>query len=184
MSYQAAVEKGWKELEALADADNYSVSLMGDTYEVNLKDKSVFSDSCNIPAKEYLALLILHYLIGSFKNAFIPSGEWISFKEIPGGEIYYPAFKDGVIDALLRKYGNNPQGLFGVLERFKGAAKIDIGDAAIEIETFPEIKVRVVLWQADDEFGAEAGLLFDRGLTRIYSMEDITVFSHFVVNNL
>ena len=121
MSYQAAVEKGWKELDDLADADSYSVSLMGDTYEVNLKDKSVFSNSCNIPAKEYVALLILHYLIGSFKNAFIPSGEWVSFKDIPGGEIYYPAFRDGVIEDLLRNYGKSTQGLFGVLERFQGA---------------------------------------------------------------
>ena len=183
MTAQAALKKAWEDLESVSSADTYTIPLLGDTYEVNLKGKSIFSNSCNIPAKDYLAVLLLHYLIGYLKNSYVPSGEWISFKEIEGGEAYYPAFREGVIDVLLRKYGKNPEGLLGVLDRFK-ANKIDLSDVAVEIETFPEVKVRVILWKADEEFGPEASILFDRSLTRIYSMEDITVFSHFVVNSL
>lgn len=183
MTYEAAVKKGWADLEDLADSSSYAVTLLGDAYTVNLNDKTIFSNSCNAPAREYLGLLILHYLIGSLKGAYIPSGEWISFKEIEGGEIYYPAYRNSVIAPLLRKYGKSPENLFAALERFKGR-KLDISDAAVELETFPEIKVRIVLWKADEEFGPEAGILYDKNLTRIYTMEDITVFSHFIVGNL
>jgi hypothetical protein len=35
--------------------------------------------------------------------------------------------------------------------------------------------VRLVFWKEDEELPAEASLLFDRGLTEIYSTEDVAV---------
>lgn len=183
MVYEAALKRAWEDLERIADSSRYSVRLIGDTYEINIKDKQVFSNSCNIPAKEYLAILILHYLIASLEIRYAPCGEWVSFKDIEGGEIYYPAYKEGVIDHLLKKYGRRPEGLLSVLERFEGN-KIDASDAAIELVTFPDVRVRIIIWKADEEFGPEATVLFDKNLPKLYTMEDITVFSHFIVNNL
>lgn len=185
MPYEAAVKKAWQELEDLAEGQSsYNIALLGDSYTVNLKDKTVLSNSCNVPAREYLTILILHYLISSLKGAYIPSGEWISFKEIEGGEAYYPAYRRSVIETLLRKFGKNPENLLRALERFKGRKIDKLSDAAIELETFPGIMVRIVLWKADEEFGPEAGILYDKNLARIYTMEDITVFSHFIAGNL
>ncbi len=183
MVYEAAFKRAWEDLEKIADSPSYNVKLMGDTYEVKVKDKQVFSNSCNIPAKEYLAILILHYLIGSLEIRYAPCGEWVSFKDIEGGEIYYPAYKEGVIDHLLKKYGRHPEGLLSVLERFEGN-KIDTSDAAIEIVTFPDVRVRLIVWKADEEFAPEATILFDKNLPKLYTMEDITVFSHYIVNNI
>lgn len=183
MPYETAINKCWEDLSAIAGSDKYTVSLLSDTYEVNLKDKSVYSNSCNAPTKEYLTILILHYLIGFLKNVYMSSGEWVSFKEIQGGEIYYPAFRKGAIETILRKYGSSPQELFKVLERFKGA-KIDSGDVAIEITTFPDVYLRIIVWKQDSEFGPEATILFDKNITKIYTMEDIVVFSHFITAGL
>ena len=183
MSYDAALKKAWEDLEKIADAPSYSVSLLGDTYEVNRKEKLVLSNSCNIPAKEYLAILILHYLVGSLENKYAPCGEWVSFKDIEGGEIYYPAYKEGVIAHLLKKYGRNPEGLLSVLERFSGN-RVDASDTAIELVTFPDIRVRIIVWKADEEFPPEATVLFDKNLSKLYTMEDISVFSHVVVNSI
>ena len=183
MPYTVALEKAWKDLEMISSSDKYNVSLLVDTYDLDIKERKIFSNSCNIPAREYLAILILHYLIGSLKNTYVPSGEWISFKQIEGGETYYQAFHKGVIEPLLRKYGKHPEGIFSALERFRGE-KVDVSDTAIEIITFPEIKVRIILYQGDEEFEPEANILFDRGLTKIYSMEDITVFFHFIVGSI
>ena len=183
MSYDAALKKAWEDLEKIADDSSYSVSLLGDTYEVNRKEKLVLSNSCNIPAKEYLAILILHYLVGSLENRYVPCGEWVSFKDIEGGEIYYPAYKEGVIAHLLKKYGRNPEGLLSVLERFSGN-RVDASDTAIELVTFPDIRVRIIVWKADEEFPPEATVLFDKNLSKLYTMEDISVFSHVVVNSI
>lgn len=183
MPYQAAVIKAWEDLERLSENIRYTVALLGDTYDINVKERRVFSNSCNVPAKDYVAILLLHYLIGTSKNKYIPSGEWISFKEISGGEAYYPAFREGVIEPILRKYGSHPENLYSVAGRFKGE-KIESTGMGIEIVIFPEVKVRIIIWPGDEEFGPEASMLFDKSLIRIYTMEDITVLSNFIAGSL
>lgn len=183
MSYEVAIGKAWQDLGQILEGPKYSIRLLSDSYEIDLKDKSIISNSCNVFTKEYLTILILHYLIGFLKNGYKKSGEWISFKEIEGGESYYPAFRKSVLEFLLKKFANKPETLFSVLERFR-AEKIDFGDAAVEIETFPDVFVRIILWKADVEFGPDATILFDKNITKIYSMEDVVVFSHFVTANL
>ncbi len=183
MTYESAIQKSWAELEKISESQKYNVSLLGDTYELNVQDRCILSGSCNIPTKEYLSLLLLHYVIGTSGNKYVPAGEWVSFKDVEGGETYYPAYRKGVIEPLLRKYGKHPEGLWSVLERFQGN-KIEGSDIGIEITTFSDVRVRIILWKADDEFGPDANILFDKNLAKLYTMEDITVFSHFIVNSL
>lgn len=183
MSHNVALGLAWENLEKIAESLTYNVYLMGDTYEVKVKDKRVFSNSCNIPAQDYVSILVLHYLIGSLENKYAPCGQWISFKEIEGGETYYPAFYKAIIEPLLRKYGKHPEAIFSVLDRFQGN-KTGASDAAVELVTFTDIRVRIVLWKADEEFGPEASILFDRNLPKLFTMEDITIFCHFIVSNL
>src|SRR3989338_3330403 len=180
MPYADALEKGWENLERLSETDVYTVPLLGDTYELNIKDKASFSNSCNAPTKDYVTILLLHYLIGLLKNCYSPSGEWISFKGIEGGDTYYPAYRSSVVKPLLKKYGSRPKDLLNVSERFK-TRRIETGDAGIELETFPDVWGRVILWAPDSEFGPEATILYDKNITQIYAMEDITVFSQFIV---
>lgn len=183
MAYEAAINKAWLELSKISVLANHTVSLLNDTYNVSPGDRTVISNSCNVPVKEYLAILLLHYLIGSLKNSYCSTNIWIPFAEIDGGAAYYPAYRKSVIETLLRKYGNNPEGLFGVLERFKGK-KLSGADAAIELVTFKDIFLRIIMWKSDNEFGPEATILFDKEISKIYSMEDVVVFSHFIISNI
>lgn len=183
MGYSAALNKAWETLAKLSDKKTHSVSLLSDTYEVRVEDRKVSSVSCNVPAKDFLSILLLHYIIGSLKESYSPSGEWISFKDIEGGEIYFPAFHESAIKPLVRKYGAKPEALLEVLKRLPGK-KIDIGDFGVEIKTFPDIYVRVVMWKGDDEFGPEGTILFDKNLTKVYSTEDIAVFLRFIIHGL
>jgi hypothetical protein len=183
MTYEAAIIRGWEELAGLSDKDRHEAHFMGDTYEIDLARKSASSVSCNTPAKDHLTIILLHYLIGSFKEGYAPGGEWVSFKDIEGGEFYYPAYRESVIKPLLRKYGQKPEALLEALGRFKGK-KIAEGDIGMELETFPGLYVKVILWKGDDEFGPEATMLYDRNITRIFTMEDVVVFSRFITHNL
>jgi hypothetical protein len=183
VTYETAITRGWEELAALSDADRISVPFLNDTYEIDIKQKSVSSLSCNVPTKDYLTLILQHYLIGSLKNNYTPLEEWVSFKDIEGGEFYYPAYRESVIKPLLRKYGEKPEALLEALKRFKGE-KIPEGDIGIRIETFEGLYVKVLLWKGDDEFAPEATMLYDRNITRIFTMEDVVVFSRFITHSL
>ncbi len=183
MTYQVALDKAWGNLEAANAGKAFEVKFYSDVYSVDLDSRKIMSLSCNVAAKEMASILVLHYLEQKLKGLEPLTGEWISFKELPGGEIYYPAFRKRAIEPILRKYAANPQGLFTVLDK-KIAKSVNQADAAVEIEAFSGVPVLVEFWKGDDEFGAEANLLFDRSIARIFPTEDVVVLAGFVAKHV
>ena len=111
MGYDTALSKAWSELEGLVRDKDISIRFLSDKYNVDLGNKRVLSLSCNAPAKIHISILILHYLKNKLKGLPSINEEWISFKELEGGQGYYPAFKKRAIDPIMRKYGSDPEAL-------------------------------------------------------------------------
>ena len=68
-----------------------------------------------------------------------------------------------------------PDGLIDNLLQRLGGKIIQGGDVAIEVAAFPKILVRMIFWMGDSDISPAVTMLFDRGLTGIYSTEDVTV---------
>ena len=183
MAYEPALSNAWKDLKNLAQEENYSVQLLNDNYTVNLKKEEIFSLSCNIPTKPYTAILILHYLVSKLKGLAAVKGEWISFKELVGGQGYYSTFKKRVIEPVLRKYGTHPEKLVELIERFK-AKRAQLADVSVVLETFDSVPILITFWRGDEEFSAGANVLFDKSITDIFCTEDIVVLSEYVVHSI
>jgi len=174
MGYEASLERAWDELGMLS-LEDAAVSFLGEKYQVRASERSVLQPSGS-PAEQMHAVLILHYLIGLLKHGYHPRGEWISFKETKGGELFWPAFRESVIKPLLQSFQSDPERLIRVmLERLAGR-RVEDGDVAVELAAFPDVFVRLVFWKGDEELPSEASMLFDRNLTEIYSTEDVAVF--------
>lgn len=177
------MNKAWDELTKVSSGNKLTVKFLADEYEVDLQAKSVFSASCNVPAKDFTAILILHYLIKKIQGLSELKGEWLPFRELSGVEGYADAFKRRVIDPIIRKYGNNPEKILSALERFP-AKKSGQGDVSIIIEAFEKVPVLVVLWRPDEEFSPEVNVLFDRSITEIFCTEDIIVLAGIVAGQV
>ena len=173
MGYEIALKKAWDDVELSGAKDRY-VKFLNDEYEVDYVQRNIISMSCNIPAKDYYKLLILHYLSNQGKVSNITENSWISFKELDGGDAYFSAFRKRAIEPILRKYGDNPSSIFERARSFN-AEKIGNGTAAIAINAFPKIKVAVILWAKDDEFSAECNMLFNPEIKHIFPTEDVAV---------
>ena len=183
MGYSVALSKAWSELENLTDDNNISIRFLFDEYTVDLDNKRILSLSCNAPAKDYISILILHYLKQRIRGLPLMSGEWISFKQLQGGQGYYSAFKKRAIEPITRKYGSNPEGLLELIERFK-AKSIQLADYSIVLDIFDGVPVLITLWRGDEEFGPEANILFDKSIEDIFCTEDIAILAGFVVHNI
>ena len=185
MGYEAALIKAWGQLKELSEQENFSVRFLADEYSVDLEKKEILSLSCNIPAKTYIAILILHYSIKKMQD-LLPAqatGKWISFKELEGGEPYYLVFKKRVIDVIARKHGGNPKGLFEATGRL-GAKKVAASDYSVVLEPFERAVVLVEVWPGDDEFGPEANILFDETIEDIFCTEDIAVMCEIIAHGI
>jgi len=176
MGYEISLELAWDELDKLALQDG-TVSLLGEDYQVRAGERAVLLAS-GTPAGQMEAVLILHYLIGLLQHGYHPCGEWISFKETRDGKLFWPAFQESAIKPLvqsLQSLQSDPEGLIRVMQGRLGGRKVEGGDVAVELAAFPGVFVRLVFWKGDEELPPEASLLFDRGLTDIYSTEDVAV---------
>lgn len=173
MGYETALKKAWDVVQDAGVKEQY-LKFLNDEYEIDYSEKNIISMSCNTPAKDFYKLLLLHYIANENKVLRLKRDEWISFKDLDGGEAYFPAFKKRAIDPILRKYGDNPSGIFKRAS-FLNADKINTGAAGISIKAFPKIKVAVILWAKDDEFSADCNMLFNPEIKDIFPTEDVAV---------
>jgi hypothetical protein len=183
MGYEIAINKAWEELAKLKPAKNLSVKFLADEYSIDVAARKVMSLSCNVPAKDFPAVLILHYLIRKLQGLPALTEEWLPFRELSGIEGYFSAFKKRSVEPIIRKYGKNPQGIFQVLDRITGK-KVQGADEAIVLQSLEGVPVLIKLWRSDEEFGADANIFFDRSITEIFCIEDIVVLAGLVAASL
>ena len=176
MSYEVAMGKAWDGLARTNPPACFNLRFLADEYEIRLSDRTVISLSCNVPAKDFSAILILHYAAQRYKGLPVLDNQWQSFRELAGVEGYADAFRKRSIEPIIRKYGKNPQGIFDVFNRIP-AKRINQADAAIIIDAFERVPALVELWAGDDEFAPEANMLFDKSITNIFCTEDIVVLA-------
>jgi hypothetical protein len=132
-----------------------------------------------VPIQEQV--LILHYMLP--KQAPEPSGRWVAYREIPGAAFYFSAFVKRAIEPLKKAFGQNPDGLDKASKVLNGK-KVAPGDAAFEFMILPKVPLQVILWAGDDEFPAEANILFDQTVGDILSPEDAAWLAGMLVYRL
>jgi hypothetical protein len=132
-----------------------------------------------VPLQEQV--LILHYLLASGVSPL--SNQWISYREIPGASFYFVAFIKRAVEPLKKVFGQNLPGFSRAAKKL-GAREIENGDAGFEFRVFPAVPLQLILWTGDDEFPAEANILFDKNIGRILSPEDVAWLAGMVVYRL
>lgn len=178
MGYSEALKKSW---DVFRDPEKSRVRFLNDEYEIDFSNRKILSSSSNVEAKDYYKILILHYLANESKAMGIEKDKWVSFKELEGGEIYFSAFRKRSIEPILRKYGDNPAGIFE-RERSLNAEKMDTGDAAISVKVFPKVRVGIVLWAKDEEFSADCNMLFNESIKVLLPTEDVAVLGGIIAS--
>lgn len=127
------------------------------------------------------SILVLHYLAGAADVT--PTGKWVSYRQVPGGSVYYPAFKQRVIDQIGSLFHSRPQLLLSAMDVLE-AKKLDFGEASVQIDVFPKLPVAVIIWKGDDEVRGTANVLFDETAPSFMATEDLASVGSFVLNQL
>lgn len=165
-----------------SDGQSLHIPFLDRTYLVSypLFDFKDQADSAKeIPIQEQV--LILHYLMATEVPDL--SGDWVSYREIPGASFYFGAFVKRAVDPLKKVFGQNISGFARAVEKLQ-ARKIENGDAGFEFRMFPAVPLQLILWAGDEEFPEEANILFDSTIGRILSPEDVAWLAGMVVYRL
>jgi hypothetical protein len=137
-----------------------------DAYRLWLWDREcrVFPRECRVesgdePLHDYFSLFAVHYLLTAKE---VPvTGEWVSEKDIPGGAAFFRGPHEIPTGQITRRFGND-------LDAFRkrcaelGGEAFDMADAAFSFDIVHRIPLAVLYWYGDEEFPAEAKVLYDR----------------------
>jgi hypothetical protein len=154
-----APEEAARAAGASWDGRVYTLPLLGKVLRVEPETRSV--RTADLPAQSVgfqRALAAVAYLAGALEVP--PRGDWVAFRELPGGDGFFRGPHSVATARLEEAYGGDPRALVGAAEPL-GWTKVEGADAAVEMSALPKIPLRVLLWGRTEEFGASAALLTD-----------------------
>ena len=185
-SHQDALEMAWETVSRLdvptlakdlgtggdGDCGILRLSLLGDPLVVDVGARTIRHDRDASDVTRYLQVLVLHYLAGVGRSQL--TERLISFRELEGGAMYYPAFRARAITPLVKEFGYKPELLQRVAKSL-GGEPLTIGSLGFRFAFFEKLPVSVTLWLGDLEVSASANILFDASAAKMLSTEDLTV---------
>jgi len=139
------------------EGDGLGLELLGVRYTFSWPDLVVRTSSGEV-CPDFLRILLLDYL--RHGDGSPPTEKWIGYQELPDGAFYRQAFQGYSGDRLVRELG-------GDIEAFRRAAAsvggepVEMGDAGYVFRALPNVPLAIVWWAGDDEFPANATVLFD-----------------------
>jgi hypothetical protein len=180
----SGLDKLWRDLAAAQPAALSSDSLAAfrdGAYTVPFLDRSYRVDpegrTIAGPEEDELArdpefrLLILGYLTGARGgDTSSESPRWVSERQLPGGSLFFQGPHALPVAPLVRRFGTDAEGFRSACGSL-GGTPLEYGDASFGFLALPLVPLAVILWTADEEFPARAGMLFDPSVSRHLALD-------------
>jgi hypothetical protein len=126
----------------------------------------------------HLQILFLHYLYHS--SGAPVKGEWITFKELPGGQIYLEPYQKRTIKPLLNYFGQKAEKFVEIAFSLDGKTA-PFGDVSIILRPFPRVPIGFVFWKGDAEFPPSANILYDASASHYLPTEDYALLPGLII---
>lgn len=127
-----------------------------------------------------LDTLLLRYLteVGAAEE----TEKFLTFREMPWGDVYLQPFSGRILKRAAFTFGTRIDAFRQAAERI-GAKKLPNGDAAYEFEFLGNYRLRLILWQGDEEFEPSAQMLFSANFVN-FTAEDRVVIAEIFITKL
>jgi hypothetical protein len=104
------------------------------------------------------------------------TNKWVTFSELKGASPFAPAFQTGLILPFARMFSGNTSKLKTSVSAL-GGSFIGNSDIGFELKAFECIPIRFLFWEGDEEFAAQANILFDTSATDFIHVESIVTIA-------
>ena len=166
--------------ELKREEDRLTFWYFGRHLAVDLSSGIITCLSDDRPIKEWTQLnvyTLFWYCVPGAK--FI--GEWLPFGSLKNASPFDAAFKNGIINPIAAAFSGHSDLLPDAVEKLRG---FKISEHSFQIPAFACIPVRVNFWDGDDEFPAQANLLFDKSATDFIHVESIVTIASELTHEL
>lgn len=109
---------------------------------------------------------------------------WIGFRDLPAGSFYNQAFQGYSGDRLAHAYGLRPAAFDAAAATLSGLRLPALAEHASAFLPLPRIRLAAVLWPGDDEFPAQASVLFDAAASHYMTTDGLALLGSGLVGRL
>ena len=161
---------------------SFQVFFFGKEYRISFPDYEIrflgegYSPLLSLPSAR---ILVIRFLIEGCQAA--STGKFLTYREIPWGEVYFRQFQGRCLMRLAFSYGNKLEMFQKVMEHL-GAERSSEGDCAYTLEFMEHFYVKFILWAGDDEFPPSAQILFSDNFAVSFAAEDLAVVGDISIN--
>jgi hypothetical protein len=163
------------------DGSTFALTLLGRAYRLSWPEYAIeVSDGGKLPPLPTQTFL-LRVLLEGKDVAWM--NEWKTFREMPWGEMYITPYTGRVLTRAAFTFGTR-------LAKFKAAAEklggipVKNGDAGYEFQVVGPYRMRILVWEGDDEFPPNAQVLYPDNFASGFSAEDRVVSGDILIGHI
>ena len=108
------------------------------------------------------------------KDAPRPSRELVPFRQVKRAYPFEAAYNQTIVTPFAEQFAGHVPELQGALDAL-GIRRLPQGDASGVLEVIPGLEIAVLFWDGDEEFPAQANLLFDSNITDFMHEENVVM---------
>ena len=163
------------------DGKEFYVNLLGREFAISHPEYSLRAmDGGKLPPLPTQTFL-LRYLLESRLVAW--AGEWKTFREMPWGEMYIKPYTGRVLTRAAFTFGTRVAAFKAAAEKM-GAEAVKHGDAGFEFNLIGGYKMRILVWEGDDEFPPNAQILYSDNFAEGFAAEDRVVAGDILISTV
>lgn len=154
------------------EGDRLTMLYFGREYAVQKSDGVIVPPKGDGPVSNTTKLNFYNLFWYSKETAFFRN-RWVPFRDVKNAGPFAPAFQRNVLEPFARAFSGRTAQLLEAARQL-GAQRIKQGDAGFVLHAFACIPMQFLFWDGDEEFPAQANILFDYSVTD-YIHEESTV---------
>ena len=163
------------------DGTEFTVTLLGRNFAIAHPSYAIRAlDNGPVPPLPTQTFL-LRYLLESRDAAW--AGEWKTFREMPWGEMYIKPYTGRVLTRAAFTFGTRVSAFKAAAEKM-GALPLKNGDAGYQFDLIGGYRMRLLVWEGDDEFPPNAQVLYSDNFAEGFAAEDRVVAGDILISTI
>ena len=163
------------------DGTEFTVRLLGRDFAIAHPDYAIRAlDGGTVPPLPAQTFL-LRYLLES--RDVRCGGEWKTFREMPWGEMYIKPYTGRVLTRAAFTFGTRVAA-FRTAAGKMGGLPLPNGDAGFQFDLVGGYRMRILVWEGDDEFPPNAQVLYSDNFAEGFAAEDRVVAGDILISTI
>ena len=161
------------------DGEEFYVNLLGREYAISHPDYILRAlDGGKEPPLPTQTFLLRYLLEG---KAVDDKGTWLTFREMPWGELYIKPYTGRVLTRAAFTFGTRIAAFRAACEKM-GAIPLSHGDAGYQFDFLGNYRMQILIWEGDDEFPPNAQVLYSDNFADGFAAEDRVVAGDILIS--